>query len=304
MTRIAVTGATGLVGSSLVSSLGADGHQVARLVRPGSSSGRDPAAVAWDPRAASPDLSPLEGFDAVVHLAGKNIADGRWSEAMKREIRESRVLGTGGLATGLAKLSKPPRVLVCASAIGFYGDRGEEILTEKSPPGSGFLGSTCREWEEAAEPARKAGIRVVHLRIGVVLSRAGGALAKMYLPFWLGLGGRVGSGRQWMSWVTRLDVVRAIRFALDHPELSGPANLVAPGVATNAEFTRALGKALGRPTIFPIPELVVSTVFGEMGRELLLGSTRVVPEVLAATGFRFEHPDLATALPAALADRA
>jgi uncharacterized protein (TIGR01777 family) len=294
---VAVTGATGLVGSALVRSLEADGHRVLRLVRARPAAGGD--SVYWDPAKGEIDAAGLEGVDAVVHLAGENIAQ-LWTAARKRRIRESRVRGTRLLAEALAGLSRPPRVLVSGSAVGFYGNRGDERLEEDAPPGTGFLAGTAVEWEAAADPARARGIRVVHPRLGVVLSREGGALAKMLLPFRLGLGGRVGSGKQWFAWISEADVVGVLRWMMETETLSGPANTVAPGEVTSAEFTRTLGRVLGRPTLVPVPAAALRLAAGEMGEETLLASQRAVPARLLRAGYRFRHPELEGALRAAL----
>jgi uncharacterized protein len=291
--NILVTGASGLIGTALGSSLTSSGHAVTCLVRGQPTSGQK--AAHWDPMAGIIDASALEGVDAVVHLAGENIAQ-RWTSSQKAKIRDSRVKGTQLLCETLARLSSPPKVLVSASAIGYYGDRGEQILTEDSPPGRGFLAEVCRVWEAATEPARQRGLRVVPLRFGVVLSPAGGALAKMLPPFRLGLGGMVGSGRQYMSWIALDDVVGAIQHAIVTDTLQGPTNAVAPQAVTNQEFTKTLGKALGRPTVFPLPAFAARLMFGEMADELLLASTRVRPAKLLGSGYRFRYPELEDAL--------
>ncbi len=293
--RIAISGATGLVGSALAGALRAEGSEVVRLVR------RDPAEadILWDPTAASLDataLSALGDCSVVVHLAGENIATGRWTADKKRRIRESRVHSTRLLAESLATIEQKPQALISASAIGYYGDAGDQLLSESSPTGDDFLAEVCAAWESAAAPAREAGIRVVNVRIGVVLSDQGGALAKMLTPFRLGLGGRVGCGKQYMSWIALPDLVGVIRHAIHSESLSGPLNSVAPAPVTNAEFTRTLGKVLGRPTLFPMPAFVARTMFGEMGDALLLSSTRVSSEKLQQSGYRFEFPDLESAL--------
>lgn len=291
--KIAVSGSSGLVGSALVSFLSAGGHRVSRLVRskpqPGS------ADVHWDPAAGSVDAAGLEGLDAVVHLAGENIA-GRWTPEKKARIRDSRVKGTRLLTETLARLKQAPKVLVSASAIGYYGHRGDEALREDSPSGSGFLAEVCREWEAAAQPAAQKGIRVVSLRIGVVLSPAGGALARMLPPFRLGLGGKIGSGRQYMSWIGIDDLAGVIHHAVTNESLRGAVNAVAPRPVTNQEFTKTLGRVLGRPTIFPMPAFAARLAFGEMADELLLASTRVEPARLAVSGYIFRNPDLEGAL--------
>ena len=246
----------------------------------------------------------LEGIDGVVHLAGENIADGRWTEAKQRRIRDSRIDGTRLLCERLAQAEDKPSVLVCASAVGFYGDRGDEPLDERSARGSGFLAEVCEAWEEACQPARDAGIRVVNLRIGVVLSADGGALAKMLPPFRFGLAGKLGNGKQWMSWISLDDLVGAIDHALTHEEIEGPVNAVSPNPVTNAEFTSALGRVLSRPTALTMPAIGARVVFGKLADELLLSSIRAQPRALLASGFRFEHPDLETALRQALGRRA
>ena len=295
--KILVTGASGLVGSALVQLLADSGHEVVRLGRtaPG------PADLRWDPDAGVLEAAALEGFDGVIHLAGENIAAGRWNAARKRRIRESRVQGTRLLARTLANLERPPGVLVSASAVGFYGDRGDEELSEQSPAGSGFLSEVCREWEAATEAAAGKGIRVVHARLGVVLSRDGGALAKMLMPFKLGAGGIVGSGRQYMSWITLEDTAAALAHLLVTETAAGPVNVVAPAPVTNREFTKTLGRVLRRPTLFPLPAFVARLVFGEMADALLLGSTRVKPASLLDSGYVFRHGSLEEGLRAVLA---
>ncbi len=291
--NVAVTGSSGLIGSALVASLSAGGHRVFRLVR-GIVPGAD--CIRWDPAGGVRDAALLEGLDGMVHLAGENIAGGRWTQRRKAEIRRSRVEGTARLAETLAKLARPPKVLMVASAIGFYGDRSGEVLTEESPAGNDFLAHVCREWEAATAPAAKAGVRVVNLRFGVVLSADGGALRKMLLPFKLGAGGRIGSGRQYWSWIALEDVVGAIQHALATESLSGPVNAVAPTPVTNAEFTRTLGRVLRRPAIAPLPAFAARIVLGEMADALLLASARVVPKRLQDSGYQFRHPDLEGAL--------
>ena len=290
--HVAVTGASGLVGQRLCAFLSTGGHRVTRLVR------RPPEApgeVRWGGAPDPPALAPLEGVDAVVHLAGENVA-ARWTPAQKDRIRRSRVEGTLALAEALARLARPPAVLVSASAIGFYGNRGDEVLDEESPAGRGFLAEVCREWEAAVAPVAARGVRTVLARLGVVLSPAGGALAPLLTPFRLGVGGRIGSGRQFMSWVALDDVIGALHFALGARDLAGPVNVVAPAPVTNAEFARALGRVLGRPAVAPLPALAVRLAFGEMGEELLLASQRVQPRRLGAAGFTFRHPALEGAL--------
>jgi uncharacterized protein (TIGR01777 family) len=292
--RVAVSGSTGLVGSQAVASLSAAGHEVVRLVR------RPPApgekAVRWDPEKGEIDAAGLEGLDAIVHLAGENIASGRWNAARKAAIRDSRVNGTRFLCDALAGLARPPKTLVCASAVGYYGDRGEERLIEESPPGKGFLAEVCREWEAASAPAARVGIRVVALRIGMVLSSKGGALSRMLPPFRAGLGGVIGGGRQYVSWVALDDLVGIVLHALQSGELRGPVNAVAPVPVTSREFTEALGKVLSRPTMLPVPAFALRLAVGEMADALLLASTRVAPRRLEETGYRFRFPELSAAL--------
>lgn len=292
-----MTGASGLLGSALAPALEADGHEVLRLVRHSPASERE---VAWNPAAGTIDDTALAGVDAVVNLSGANL-DARWTKKRKREIVDSRVDTTGLLARTMASAEPRPSVFLVAGGIGIYGDRGDEILTEKSELGSGFLADLGKAWEAAAAPAREAGIRTVNFRQGVILSRKGGALAKMLTPFKLGLGGRVGSGRQWWSWVSLEDVVAAYRRALDG-ELDGPVNLASPNPATSAQFTKALGRALGRPTVFPLPGLAVKTLFGERGEAVLLEGQRALPARLLDAGFAFRYPELAGALARALVD--
>jgi uncharacterized protein len=291
---IAVTGSTGMVGSALVDALEAREHLVRRLVRHEITDGD--REIRWDPDRGEIDAAELNGVDGVVHLAGENIAGGRWTESFKRRILESRTTGTRLLADTLAGLEMKPAVLVSASAIGYYGNRGEEQIDELAPSGNGFLAEVCREWEVAAEPAHDAGIRLVKLRIGPVLSPRGGALAKMLTPFKLGLGGVVGSGRQYFSWIALDDLVSAIIFALETESLIGPVNAVAPGAVTNREFTKTLGRVLARPTLFPMPAFAARLAFGEMADEMLLAGARVAPHELTAAHFKFAYPELEPAL--------
>ena len=290
--KILVTGASGLVGRALVPLLTAEGHEAARLVRSAPGAGDVP----WDPDAGTLGAEALEGFDGVVHLAGENIASGRWNTEKKRRIRESRVRGTRLLSETLAALERPPRVLVSASAVGFYGDRGEEELTEASPAGTGFLSEVCREWEAATEAAEEKGVRVVHARLGIVLSRQGGALAKMLTPFRLGVGGVIGNGRQYMSWVTLDDAAAALGHLLAAAAVTGPVNVVAPAPVTNREFTATLGRVLRRPAVFPVPGFMARLAFGEMAEALLLASARVKPEKLLDSGYAFRHGSLTEGL--------
>ncbi len=292
--RVLVSGATGLIGSALVRGLSADGHAITPVVRP-SAKGR-PDGVLWDPEAGTLDINGLEGHDAVVHLAGENIAGDRWTPERKARIRDSRVGGTRLLCDSLRRLDRPPRVLVCASATGYYGNRGREVLREESPPGEGFLAEVCREWEAATEGAARKGLRVVNLRIGMVLSPEGGALAKMLPAFRAGAGGRIGSGEQYMSWIALPDLVGVIRHALSSASLDGPVNAVAPQPVTNREFTKTLGRVLGRPTVALLPAFAARLLFGEMAEELLLSGARVEPAKLLSSGYRFLHPELEGAL--------
>lgn len=298
MDRVLLSGASGLIGAALVPSLEQAGAEVVRLVR-GSATG--PGQIAWNPSAgggASSELSPaaVSGFDAVIHLAGETIV-GRWTDGKKKAIKDSRVLGTRKLATALAQAEKRPKVFLCASAVGFYGDRGEEVLTERSANGQGFLPEVCREWEGASGAASEAGIRTVNLRTGLVLSGKGGALEKMLTPFKLGLGGRIGSGRQWWSWIHIDDMVGGIQHALRTESLGGPVNMVGPNPARNRGFTKVLASVLGRPAIFPVPGLALGLVFGKLAAdELFLASQRVEPVKLAGSGYGFQFAELRGAL--------
>jgi uncharacterized protein (TIGR01777 family) len=292
--NILITGSTGMIGTALIEVLKTLDHRVTRLTR-GSLQSREPV-VQWNPASGTLNAGEIEGFDAVVHLAGESIAARRWTAAQKARIRDSRVKGTTLLSETLAKLAKPPKVLVCASAIGYYGNRGDEVLREDSKIGSGFLAEVCQEWEDAANAARQKGIRVVHLRNGLVLSPKGGALAKLLLPFKMGVGGIVGNGKQYWSWVSLDDTVGAFRHALTNENLHGAVNLVAPRAVTNREFTKTLGKVLSRPTIFPLPAFVARLMLGEMADDLLLSSARIEPARLLAAGYKFKHPELEGAL--------
>jgi uncharacterized protein (TIGR01777 family) len=298
--RIAITGSRGLIGASLVPLLRSEGHEVVRIVR-----GRaEPDEIAWNPEESTIDTAALCGVGGVVHLAGAGVGDHRWSDSYKKTILSSRVDGTTTLAEALSRLPEPPTVMVSASAVGYYGSRGNEVLTEASGPGAGFLADVCRQWELATAPAETAGIRVVNLRTGVILSAAGGALKKQLPPFRLGLGARLGRGNQQFSWITRRDVVAAISFLLRSDGLSGPFNLTAPQPVLNAEFTHELGRALRRPAKLFVPETVLRLVVGdEMTAEFLLASQRAVPERLLAAGFVFADALLPGALVTALDDR-
>lgn len=295
--KILISGSHGLVGTALIKSLETEGHEISRLVRhyPNSE-----AEIEWSPDRYSIQLARIEGFDAVVNLAGESIAEGRWTDEKKRRIRESRVKGTKLLGDALANLTSRPKTFICASAIGYYGNRGDETLTETSAPGDDFLAEVCVEWEKATALATEKGIRVVNTRFGVILDANGGALAKMLPPFRMGIGGKIGSGKQWMSWIALDDVVGALKFALANETLKGPVNFVAPNPVTNAEFTKTLGKVLSRPTLFPIPAFGVRLAFGEMADALLLSSQRVEPQRLKTTGYEFQYSQLQTALSHAL----
>jgi len=291
--KILLTGSSGLIGQALIPVLTSGGHRVVSLVR-FKPQGGEPL-VYWDPAGGDIDAAKLEGFEAVVHLAGEPIT-GRWTAAKKRAIRDSRVNSTRLLCETLARLASRPRVLVAASASGYYGDRGEEVLKEESEAGSSFLSRLCKDWEAATKPAAERGIRVVNLRIGFVLSSAGGGLAKMLPAFKMGAGGKLGSGKQYMSWIALDDLAQIILFAATTEGLNGPANTVAPNPVTNLVFTKTLGRVLGRPAIFPMPAFAVRLAFGEMGEELLLASARVEPARLLNAGYRFRFPELEPAL--------
>jgi uncharacterized protein len=303
MMKILVTGSSGLVGTALTSALALAGHTVCRLVRPQSAGGegaKEGFAVAWDP--ATGELGGAGvGADAVVNLAGASIAAGRWTAERKALLRSSRIDTTRALVSALAKMNVRPSVLVSASAIGIYSDRGGETLTEESKPGTDFLARVAQEWEAEATKAEVLGIRVVLARLGIILAREGGALQKMMLPFNLGLGGKLGSGRQWMSWVTLEDVVAILRFAIENASVRGAINIVSPRPLQNAEFTKALAKAMHRPALFPAPAFALRLALGEMANALLLSSQRVAPQALEKLGYRFFHPDLTSALAAILA---
>jgi uncharacterized protein len=291
--RIVLSGASGLVGSALEPALRVSGHEVWRLVRSAPVGDRERC---WHPDARHPDPHVLAGMDAVVHLGGENIAAGRWTASRRERIRRSRVDSTRLLAQAMAAMARPPRAFLCASAVGIYGDRGDEVLTESSPPGSGFLAEVGREWEAAAQSASRNGIRVASLRFGVVLSPAGGALARMLPVFRLGLGGRIGNGRQYWSWISLPDAVRAIEFILASDALAGPVNGVSPQPLTNSAFTRSLAGALGRPAMFPLPAFAARLALGGMADAALLASARVEPEKLKGAGFQFQHATLDAAL--------
>jgi uncharacterized protein (TIGR01777 family) len=291
--KIVVSGSTGLIGSALCSFLSANNHHVLRLVRK-TTAGRD--EIGWDPSSGKLDPGRLEGIDAVIHLAGENIAAGRWTEERKRRIRESRINGTRLLAETLARLSHPPKCWISVSAVGYYGDRGEEVLDEKSGPGSGFLADLCRDWEEATEPASEQGMRIVIPRLGTVLSPKGGALSLMLPVFRMGIGGRIGNGRQYMSWIALEDLVGIFNHAIRSESLKGPVNAVSPHPVTNLEFSKTLGRILSRPVAFALPSFAARLVFGEMADEALLASARVSPARLRDSNYIFRFPELEPAL--------
>jgi uncharacterized protein (TIGR01777 family) len=294
--RIAVTGASGLIGSALVRSLTADGHEVVRLVRRGA---RGADEVCWDPEGQYVDAAGLDGCDAVVNLAGAGVGDHRWTDAYKKTVRDSRVLGTAALAEAVAALDRPPRVWVNGSAIGFYGETGDRAVDEEAPPGDGFLPALCVEWEEATAPVREAGMRTVFARTGLVVARDGGAWAKLFPLFKAGVGGRFGDGRQYWSFVALHDEVAAIRHLIDTEGLSGPFNLTAPNPLTNREIAAAMGRVLHRPSLFTVPASALKLVLGEMSGDVL-GSQRVLPKRLLESGFTFAFPDIEGAIRAAL----
>jgi uncharacterized protein (TIGR01777 family) len=293
--RILLSGASGMVGSALRAELDSRQARVTQLVR------RVPqteAELQWNPAAAIAiaDTGPIEGLDAAIHLSGANLSEHRWTPAYRREMATSRVDSTRALAMSLAGLRRPPRALLVASAIGIYGNRGDEVLDERSAPGTGLLADLCREWEAAAAPAAAAGLRVVHLRFGVVLAPGAGALAMMLPIFRLGLGGRLGAGKQWMSWISLTDVVGAVLFLLESPSLDGAVNLVSPEPVTNAKFTRSLARLLHRPAVLPVPAFALRLALGPMVDEALLSSARVLPRKLLDAGFRFAQPSIEEAL--------
>lgn len=291
---ILISGASGLLGSALIPFLTTGGHRVRQLVR------REPdktkGEIRWDPLNSLLDIDEKDHIDAVIHLSGENIGKGRWTPEKKKRIIDSRVNSTRLIARTISKMKHPPKVFLCASAIGFYGNRDDTMLKEPHPAGTDFISKVCRMWEESTEAAVNAGIRTVKLRIGIVLSPAGGALGKLLLPFQMGIGGKIGTGRQYMSWISVDDTIGAIHHALFEKNISGPVNLVSPNPATNLEFTQKLAHVLSRPAVFTVPEIAIKTFFGEMGRETILSSTRVQPGVLSETGYLFRHPDLEVAL--------
>jgi uncharacterized protein (TIGR01777 family) len=286
--RILVSGSTGLIGSAFIRAASAAKHTTVPLVRKSGIT----SSVYWDPESGTIDSAALEGIEAVVHLAGESIAGRRWTAVQKKRILDSRVKGTELLASALARMNPRPRVMISSSAIGYYGDCGDRRLTESSPAGSDFLASVCREWERATAAASGAGIRVVLLRTGLVLAKEGGALAKMVTPFKLGVGGRIGSGRQYMSWIDLDDEVNVILHCIQNESMQGPVNSAGPSAVTNAEFTRTLGRALSRPAVLPLPAFAARAMFGEMADALLLSSQRVEPTRLLASGYAFRHTNL------------
>ena len=299
--RVLISGSTGLIGSSLVRSIESGGHDVVRLLRPQSRTSAN--GIMWDPAARSLEPGELEGFDAVVHLSGENIANRRWSAAQMARIKDSRIGSTTLLAETLAGLDSPPSVFACASAGGYYGDRGDEFLEEGAAPGTGFMAEATKEWEDASGLAAGAGMRVLNLRIGVVLTAAGGMLSRVLPIFKLGLGGTLGSGSQYMSWLTRSDVVDAIFWTLEHEDVSGPVNVSTPNPVTNSEFTRALGRAVRRPAVLAVPAFALRLAQGDLS-EVVTSSARMDPTRLRASGFEFGHPEIDGALEWALGDMA
>ena len=286
--KVAIAGASVLVGSALIPVLKSMGASITRMVRSKPRAGE----LEWHPN--NDELSPdtLSGFDTIINLAGENIAGGRWTDDQKRKIRESRINGTHLLSEAIARLSPKPRVFICASATGIYGDRDDEVLDEQSESGGGFLAGVCREWEEATKPAIQAGVRVVNLRLGPILAREGGMLAKLLTPFKMGMGGKVGSGRQYISWIAIDDVIQAIKLAIEDASIHGALNVVSPNPVTNEEFTKTLGHVLNRPTALAIPPFAARLAFGEMADEMLLASQKVIPKKLANAGFVFKYPEL------------
>ena len=290
--KIAIAGASGLVGAAISPQLESEGHDIVRLVRSSPRTGE----IEWHPNQDSINTDRLEGIDAFINLAGENVAEGRWTEEKKKKIHDSRVHGTHLISEAIAKVTTKPRVFLCASATGIYGDRGDETLDEQSETGGGFLAGVCREWEQATEPATRAGVRVVNLRFGPILARVGGMLEKMLTPFKMGLGGKIGSGKQYISWVAIEDSVAAMKLALNDESIRGPLNVVSPKPVTNERFTRALGEVLSRPTVMAMPAFAARLAFGEMADEMLLVSQKVIPKRLQAAGFKFEYSDLEMAL--------
>ena len=290
--KILITGASGLVGSALSPKL-KDEHQIITLVRTVAGNENE---VQWNPEKEIKGVEKLEGIETVIHLAGENVGDGRWTEEKKKRIRDSRIIGTKVLCDALLKISQPPKTFISASAIGYYGNRGDEILTEESSNGDGFLAKTCVEWENASNGLKEKNVRVVHARLGIVLSKNGGALEKMLMPFKFGLGGKLGDGKQYFSWIVVDDVIDAIEFLISNETISGVVNLTAPNPVTNKEFTSTLGKILSRPTFFTVPQFALKLALGEMADVALLASQRVIPKRLQNAGFNFKFPELESAL--------
>jgi uncharacterized protein (TIGR01777 family) len=287
--KIVISGSNGAIGSTLVSALKAGGHKITPLVR--SKPNEHVSGAGWDPMTDRIDYDAIDGHDAVIHLAGKNLADKRWNEEFKKECYDSRILGTRTIAHALTKIENPPKVFLSASAVGYYGDQGDAELTEQSAPGQGYVANLCKDWEAESKVAERKGIRVVQMRIGAVLS-SDGAMQKMIGPFKKGLGGVIGSGKQYMPWISIDDTISAIMFLLNAEQISGPVNLVSPNPVTNREFTKTLGKVLSRPTFMKIPGFMLKMIFGEMAKEILLASAKVKPAVLQSNGFTFSYPDL------------
>lgn len=292
--NVAISGGSGMVGTALRDLLATAGHSSLTITR--SAKDNDSKSLVWNPDSGLKTPERLEGVDCVVHLAGENIASGRWTKSLKDRIRRSRVEGTRNLVKSIAAVESRPRTFICASATGFYGDRGDTVLDESASAGEGFLADVCREWEHEAHAATELGLRVVCVRIGVVLSPKGGALAKMLLPFKLGLGGIIGSGRQYWSWIGLHDLARVLAFCIENQSVNGPVNAVSPNPMTNYDFTKGVGKALHRPTLFPMPAFAAKLALGEMAGQLLLPSTRVVPRKLQENGFQFDYPELTNCL--------
>lgn len=294
--RILVSGGSGMVGRELITTLTYDGHQVIQLVRRTPNPEARISEFAWDPEHGAFDSQMLGGIDAAIHLGGVSIAGGRWSSERKLLIRESRVRSTRLLSQALAGMPNPPKTLIVASAVGFYGDRGEEPLTEDSEPGEGFLADTAVRWESAADAAREVGIRVIHARFGLIMSRNGGLLGKVRIPFQSALGGKLGNGRQWWPWISLDDVVNGLSYLIGQEQISGPVNFTAPTPVRNEEFTKLMAKTLSRPAWFNVPEFMINLVFGEMGKETMLYSQRAFPEKLRAAGFDWRYENLADVL--------
>src|SRR5258708_261733 len=286
--KIAIAGASGLVGSALIPILQSSGNQITRLVR----SSPKPGEIEWHPNQDEVSAQGLDGFETIINLAGENIAGGRWTDDKKRKIGDSRVNGTHLLSEAIARMNSKPSAFICASATGIYGDRDDETLDEQSESGGGFLAGVCREWEQATEPASKAGVRVVNLRMGPILARDGGMLSKLLTPFKMGMGGKVGSGKQYISWVALDDAVNAIKLAIDDESIHGPINIVSPNPVTNEEFTKTLGHVLNRPTALAMPAFAARLAFGDMADGMLLTSQRVIPKRLNDAGYEFEYPEL------------